>query len=96
MAECPRCKGSVQLPGNLQAVASIVSRRKNSGASLALEITGFALLFFPPWGLAVGIVLIVLGYRRAYRSACSQCDTPVANASAARCPTCKAAFLSDE
>ena len=83
------------MPGNLQAVASVVSRRKNTGASLALELGGFALFFFLPWGPFLGIPLIVLGYRKAYRIACSQCETPLPNASVARCPTCKAALLSD-
>lgn len=89
------CRGTVQLPGDLQSVASIVTRRGKNPRGLAMEIAGLILLFFYPWGTCLGIVLLFFGWRRSVRLACSVCNTAIENQSARRCPNCKAAFLAD-
>lgn len=92
--ECPECHNSVQLPGNLQNLATKRRSRVTSIPGLILEIGGFLLMFWFPIGTVIGLVMVVIGFRQSYALRCSNCETPTLP-SATRCAKCHAVFSSD-
>jgi hypothetical protein len=93
--QCPGCKNSIFLPGQLLSVAPLLRQRKNHPKGLALEISGILLLAFFPWGTLAGIVLLVLGWRSSFVPVCGNCQRIVKPADSPRCPHCKATFAND-
>jgi hypothetical protein len=94
-ARCPNCRQSILLPGKLQQITIRKRERVNSLTNLSLEIGGFILLVFFPWGTMIGIPLIWIGWRKAAKLRCGNCEAILKNKNSARCPVCKAAFASE-
>jgi Zn finger protein HypA/HybF involved in hydrogenase expression len=92
--ECPECHNNVHLPGSLASIATKQRRRINSTPTLILEIGGCLLTFWFPIGTVIGIIMVVIGWRKSNALRCSSCEAPAA-AAATRCPNCRAAFSSD-
>ena len=95
-ARCGGCGQSVRLPGKLAAVAVLQRSRCKNPQGLALELAGFALMFFVfPWGLIAGAIVVYLGWRKSTALICSNCSRIVARRSVAECPACKSKFGSE-
>jgi DNA-directed RNA polymerase subunit RPC12/RpoP len=93
-AECPECRGSVVLPGKLQGIATKKKARINTRDGLTLEIGGFLLMLWYPFGTIVGPGLIFWGWKKNNALRCSNCNE-LADAAATKCSKCRAAFSSD-
>jgi hypothetical protein len=93
-AECPECRNSVVLPGNLQGIATKKKTRVNTREGLAMEIGGFLLLLWYPVGTVIGPVLVFFGWKKNNALRCSSCEA-LTDAAATRCAKCRAAFSSD-
>ena len=93
---CGGCGQSVRLPGKLAAVAVVERIRRKNPQGLALELAGFALMFFVfPWGLIAGALVVYLGWRKSTALICSNCGRAVEQRSASECPACKSKFGSE-
>ncbi|MGV3773018.1 MAG: hypothetical protein ACO1QB_08960 [Verrucomicrobiales bacterium] len=94
-ANCPHCHQPVLLPGHLQLITVKKVERINSFPTLAMEIGGFILMIFYPFGTILGIVLVITGWRQSYKLRCGNCDAVINNADQEKCPKCKARFASE-
>ncbi len=92
--DCPECAHSVLLPGRLRSLATKQKRRVTSIPGLILEIGGFLLMLWYPFGTVAGPVLVAIGWNGSVSLRCSNCDQP-ASREAAQCAGCRAAFSSD-
>lgn len=70
----------------------ILSKRKTSGAGLALELVGLILLFVFPFGTIIGIALLIFGFSKSKKTVCSECGNKIDDKDVKLCPTCKASF----
>jgi hypothetical protein len=93
-AECPECRNSVILPGNLQGIAGKRPGRLNNPQNLSMEIGGFLLLFWFPIGSVIGAVLITIGWWKSRCWRCTNCEQITAE-NATRCPQCGSVFTSE-
>jgi hypothetical protein len=82
------------LPGRLEGIATKRKARVNTRAGLAMELVGFLLLIWYPFGTILGPILVFLGWRKNNALRCSNCDEPT-NAAATRCSKCRATFSSE-
>jgi hypothetical protein len=95
-ARCSGCGQTVRLPGKLTSVALAQRSRRKNRAGLALEIGGFLPMpFFFPWGMILGAVIVYFGWRKSTMLVCSNCDTPLTEASLTECPACRSKFGSE-
>ena len=95
-ARCPGCGDSVRLPGKLTAVALINRVRRKNPQGLALELAGFAMMFFVfPWGMVFGSGVVYMGWRKSTSLVCSSCGGEVKERGLAKCPACKSNFGSE-
>jgi Zn finger protein HypA/HybF involved in hydrogenase expression len=95
-ANCPNCGQTVRLPGKLETVAAIRRARRTDRAGLAMEIGGFAAMFFYfPFGMIAGATLVFFGWRKTNALVCSNCNTVLPSRKLPKCPGCKSKFGSD-
>jgi RNA polymerase subunit RPABC4/transcription elongation factor Spt4 len=95
-ARCPNCGQTIRFPGRLETVAAIRRSRRPDRLGLAMEIGGFAaMFFFPPYGLIVGVALVCLGWRKTNLLVCSNCNVIVPSRKVPKCPGCKSKFGSE-
>lgn len=86
----------MRLPGRLAEVAVVKRVRRKNPQGLALELAGFALMFFVfPWGLIAGATVVYLGWRKSTALVCSNCNRDVNNRFAGECPGCRSKFGSE-
>jgi phage FluMu protein Com len=95
-ARCPSCGNTVRLPGKLETVAAIRRSRRMDRLGLAMEIGGFASMFFLfPYGMIAGATLVYFGWRKTNALVCSNCNTLVPTRSTPKCSGCKSKFGSE-
>ena len=95
-ARCPSCGDTVRLPGKLETVAAIRRTRRTDRTGLAMEIGGFASMFFLfPYGLIAGATLLFFGWRKTNALTCSNCNVVLPSRTLPKCPGCKSKFGSE-
>ena len=72
-------------------MAKIEKSSQFIGAGAFVQLLGFILLWFFPFGTAVGLLLLVKGSMMAVRRVCSQCRNDV-NKGSKICPVCGESF----
>tara|TARA_Y100000294_G_scaffold162143_1_gene167065 strand:- start:326 stop:586 length:261 start_codon:yes stop_codon:yes gene_type:complete len=85
-------------------MATIVKKRKTSLWGLIQEIFGFLVVI---WGIAnfvissgiasvailvIGIVIMVVGFLKSFKTVCSECRNRVEDKEVKMCPVCKVTF----
>ena len=91
--ECPRCKISVRVP-SLDATRDLprIERRVDrAGTGCLFQLIGLVALCavrYAPLSTIAGILLIIMGARRAVSWRCPRCKNPVATADVSLCPSC--------
>jgi hypothetical protein len=93
-AECPECRKPLTLPGNLQGIAGKRRGRVNHVSNLSLEIGGLLLMFWYPYGVIIGLILVAIGWWKARVWRCSNCEQ-IVSATSTRCPHCRSVFTSE-
>ncbi|MGZ8939482.1 MAG: hypothetical protein ACXW32_09760 [Limisphaerales bacterium] len=95
-ARCSNCGQTIRLPGKLETVAAIRRARRMDRAGLAMELGGFAAMFFYfPFGMIAGATLLFFGWRKTNALVCSNCHTIVLSRKVTKCPGCRSKFGSD-
>lgn len=94
--DCSNCLQTIRLPGKLETVAAIRRARRADRAGLAMEIGGFASMFFLfPYGMIAGATLVYFGWRKTNALVCSNCHTIVSKRTVEKCPGCRSKFSSE-
>lgn len=94
-ANCPHCSQPVLLPGRLQLITVRKRERVNSLSTIAMEVGGFVLMIFYPFGTVLGVVLVIAGWRRSHKLRCGNCEHVLTKPGLLKCPGCKAQFSSE-
>lgn len=95
-ARCPNCGNTIRYPGKLETVAAIQRARRTDHLGLAMEIGGFASMFFLfPYGIIVGATLVYFGWRKNSMLICSNCHSVIPSRQSTKCPGCKSRFGSE-
>jgi hypothetical protein len=64
---------------------------KTSGVGCLVQLIGLVLCFlFFPFGLIIGLALLIFGSNMAREFQCSECKNKLSNRKVTVCPTCKA------
>jgi hypothetical protein len=60
------------------------------GSGCLVQIIGIISLFlFFPFGIIIGIILLIIGSRLSFKFLCPQCNNKLDNNKVKLCPTCK-------
>ncbi|HEX7861339.1 MAG TPA: hypothetical protein VF773_13485 [Verrucomicrobiae bacterium] len=95
-ANCPNCRNIIRYPGKLETVAAVRRSRNWNRSGLAMELGGFAsMFFFFPFGMIAGATLVYFGWRKSNSLVCSNCNTIVSSRQSLKCPGCKSKFGSE-
>jgi len=73
-------------------VAYAVKTGESAGSGLAVQLVGLLCFLFFPFGIIVGLLLLILGGCMARKMVCSNCGTKAGKYGHV-CPACKAHFL---
>ena len=90
---CTQCSQLIKLPGKLATISGVERARKKDLLGLSMEIGGFILMFLAyPWGLFIGLVLVIAGWRRCNAWLCGNCRTRLPSDTLESCPKCRIKF----